>query len=286
MAERYWHVGFLGIVHPHEAAAAGMFYGMRALAIDNDLAETHASLAMYPPRFNWAETKREIDRARELDAASPLVRVRYAMMWLLVECRLKDAAAEIELALDSDPQSTFLRAWLACMLWLDRQYDRAAEQARLIVELDPSSPHGPWMLGMVLREQGRFDESIAAHRAAVHLSGGSPLMLGWLGLALGQGGYAADARALLEQLRAMANARYVPPTSFAWTHYGLGEIDEAFLWMDRAVHGRDRMIVPLQSYPFLDPIRADPRYVALLKKMNYRTEGAGVCLPPHHGAGG
>ncbi len=283
LAELYWYVGFLGFVHPHEAAAAGMFYAMRALAIDNDLAETHALLAMYP-LFDWAETKREIDRARELDAASPLVRVRYAMTWLLFECRLKDAAAEIELALDSDPQSTFLRSWLFCMLWLDRQYDRAAEQARLIVELDPSSPHGPWALGLVSREQGRFDESIAAHRAAVQLSGGSPLMLGWLGLALGQGGRAADARALLEQLHAMANARYVPPTSFAWTHHGLGEIDQACLWMDRAVDGRDRMIVPLQSYPFLDPIRADPRYVALLKKMNYRTEGAGVCLPPH-GAG-
>ncbi len=50
--------------------------------------------------------------------------------------------------------------------------------------------------------------------------------------------------------------------------------------MDRAVDGRDRMIIPLQSYLFLDPIRADPRYVALLKKMNYRTDGSGVCLPP------
>jgi len=293
LAEVYWYVGFLGIGHPHEAAAAGVFYAMRALAIDNDLADTHALLAMYAgaegvppgPLFDWAEAKREIDRARELDATSPLVRLRYAMMCLLIECRLKDAAAEIEMALDSDPQSTFLRGWLGCMLWLDRQYDRAAEQARLIVELDPASPNGPWLLGMVIRDQGRFDESIAAHRAAVHLSGGSPLMLGWLGLALGQGGHAADARALLEQLHAMANARYVPPTSFAWTHYGLGEIDQAFLWMDRAVDGCDRMMAPLQSYPFLDPIRADPRYVALLKKMNYRTEGAGAYLPPHHGAG-
>jgi tetratricopeptide (TPR) repeat protein len=206
-------------------------------------------------------------------------------MCLLIECRLKDAAAEIELALDSDPQSTFLRAWLVCMLALDRQYDRAAEQARLIIEFDPSSPHGPWMLGWVLRDQGRFDESIAAHRAAVRLSGASPLMLGWLGLALGQGGHAADARALLEQLRAMANVRYVPPSAFAWTHYGLGEVDQAFLWMDRAVEGGDRMMVPLQSYPFLDPIRADPRYVALLKKMNFGTERAGAYLPPHHGSG-
>jgi hypothetical protein len=58
--------------------------------------------------------------------------------------------------------------------------------------------------------------------------------------------------------------------------------------MDRAAAGHDHMMVPLQSYPFLDPIRADPRYIALLEKMNFRTEGVGACLPPqprHHGVG-
>jgi hypothetical protein len=113
-----------------------------------------------------------------------------------------------------------------------------------------------------------FEEAIAAHRRAVELSGGSPLMLGWLGLALAQSGETAEARAILDRLHLIAREAYVPPTSFAWIQLGLGEIDGAFTWMDRAVDGRDQMMIPIKTYPFLDPIRADPRFSALLRKMN------------------
>ena len=93
-------------------------------------------------------------------------------------------------------------------------------------------------------------------------------MLGWLGLALGLGGYTAEARMVLERLRAIARERFVLPTSFAWIHLGLGEIDDAFAWMERAIDRNDGWIPALKSYPFLDPLRADPRFHALLRKMN------------------
>jgi len=60
----------------------------------------------------------------------------------------------------------------------------------------------------------------------------------------------------------------VPPTSLAWIHLGLGEIDQFFQWMDRAIDARDHMITPIKSYPFMDRIRDDPRYIDLLRKMN------------------
>jgi hypothetical protein len=65
-----------------------------------------------------------------------------------------------------------------------------------------------------------------------------------------------------------SRAAYVPPSCFAWIHLGLGNVGEAFTWMDRAIDGRDPIIVPIKSYPFLDPLRADPRFHALLRKMN------------------
>jgi TolB-like protein/Tfp pilus assembly protein PilF len=282
LAELYWYLGFLGFAPAKDVSTTGMFHALRALDIDDTLAETHALLGLFRKEldFSWVDVKREMDRARELNPTSPLVRVYYAFGWLLPECRLEEAAAEIELALESDPQSVLMRAWLGVMLWLSRQYDRAIEQGRLMVELEPTTLLGYWMLGMFLRENGMFDQAIAAHRTAVELSGGAPLMLGWLGLALGQAGHTEEARALLERLYATANTGYVPPTSFAWTHFGLGDIDEAFVWMDRAVDGRDHMIVPIKTYPFLDPIRGDPRYVALLRKLNYDTEGPGTCCRP------
>ena len=111
-------------------------------------------------------------------------------------------------------------------------------------------------------------EAIAANRRAVELSGGSAAILGWLGLSLGSGGKRAEARALLKRLHGMATQAYVPPTSFAWIHIGLGEIDSAFEWLDRAVHGRDQFMMPIKSYAFFDPLRADPRFAALLRKMH------------------
>jgi TolB-like protein/Tfp pilus assembly protein PilF len=281
MADLYWYVGFLGLAPTRDVSATGMFHAMRALDIDDTLAETHALLGLYRKEldFSWDDVKREMDRARELNRSSPLVRLRYAIGWLLPECQLQQAATELELALESDPQSGLLRTWLACVLWLDRRYDGAIQEARTLVEFEPAKFGGHFMLGLALREQGLYEDAIAAHRTAVEVSGGSPLMLGWLGLAQGQGGRTADARATLAHLQTIARAGYVPPTAFAWTHYGLGETDQAFLWMDRAIDGRDSMIMPIQSYPFLDSIRADPRFVPLLRKLNYSTTGAGTCRP-------
>jgi hypothetical protein len=73
---------------------------------------------------------------------------------------------------------------------------------------------------------------------------------------------------VLERLRAIASERYVLPTSFAWVHLGLGEIDDAFAWMERAVARNDEWVHPLKVYPFLDPLRGDPRFHVLLRKLN------------------
>lgn len=62
----------------------------------------------------------------------------------------------------------------------------------------------------------------------------------------------------------------MPRASFAWIHLGLGEIDEAFVWMDRAIEARDHMMTPIKSYPFLDPLRSEPRFAELLHKMNLK----------------
>jgi hypothetical protein len=93
-------------------------------------------------------------------------------------------------------------------------------------------------------------------------------MLGWLGLALAQSGGTAEARALLERLYAALAEAYVPASSRAWIHLGLGEIERAFTCMDRAVDARDPMMILLKTYLFLDPIRSDPRSLALLRKLN------------------
>jgi TolB-like protein len=278
LAELFWYLSFAGVGPPIELSAAGMFYATRALEIDSTLAETHALLAMYRKEldYNWTEVKREMDLALELDPESPLVRFRYALSWLMPQGCLEESAIEVERVLESDPLCTFYRSWLAVILWLNREYDRAIEQARMIVKFDPQAYTGYWMLGMICRERGSLADAIEAQRKAVELSGGLPLLLGWHGLALGQAGETAEARALLDQLHEIAKTTYVPPSSFALTYFGLGELDEAFVWLDRAVDVRDHMMIPIKSYPFFDSVHEDPRYLALLRKMNYDTEGPGT----------
>ena len=280
LAELYWYLGFFGFMPAQAVTPAGLFNALRALDLDDTLAETHALLGLYRKErdFNWADVKHEMDRALELNPTSPIVRVRHAMGWLLSQGRLGEAAAEIEAALETDPLSVFMRVWLGCMLWLDRRYDLALEQARMAIDIEPDNFLGHWHRGLYLRDAGRHDESIAAHRRALELSGGSLLVLGWLGLALGQGGRRGEAEQVLQQLESAASAgAYVPPTSVAWTLLGLGRIAEAFTWMDRAVDGCDHMLMPLQFYPFLDPFRTDPRYLGLMRRLQMNPAG-GVLL--------
>jgi hypothetical protein len=98
------------------------------------------------------------------------------------------------------------------------------------------------------------------------------MMLGWLGLILGSNGMTDVARGVLKRLEGMARTTYVPPTSFAWTYLGLRDVDTAFVWLDRAIDARDQFMMPIKSYAFFDPIRDDPRYHALLRKMKLDQE--------------
>jgi TolB-like protein/tetratricopeptide (TPR) repeat protein len=270
LAELYWFLGFYGFAPPKEACSAGLFYALRAVEIDNTLAETHALIGMYRKEldYNWPEVQREMHLALELNPASPVVRFRYALSGLMPQGHLREAIAALEFVIESDPLSVNNHLWMCAMLWMARDFDRALEEARRGIELDAASFLGYYALGQARIMQHVFGEAISALQKAAELSGNSPTVLVWLGLALAQGGRATEARALLHHLHAMATQAYVPPTGFAWIYLGLGEIDEAFVWMDRAIDARDPMMVPIKSYAFLDPLRADPRFAALLRKMN------------------
>jgi len=270
LAELCWYLGFFGFASPRETCSTGIFYALRALEIDQTLAETHAILGMFRKEldFNWLEVRREMGLALELNPNSPVVRVRNALATMIPFGHITEAITEIQRALEFDPLAAFTRTWLGLALWVGRQYDRALEQGRILLELNPNYYMGHFVVGAALQGLGEFDEAVAAQRRAAELSGASPAALGWLGLALAQNGDTAEARALLDRFHGIAREAYVPPASFAWIYAGLGEVDSCFEWMDRAIDARDHMIVPIRTYPFLDSIRADARYFALLRRMN------------------
>ncbi len=270
LAEYYSWAGFVGLIQPKEAFAEGLWAALRALEIDNTLAETHALLGHFCKiiNFNWSEVQREMALALKLDPVSTVVRFRNAISGLMPIGRLDEAAAELETVLDLDPLNLEVRRWLGLMHWWRRDYEHAIEQARLILAVDLNYPTAHVLIGVVRCAEGKFDEAIPALRKCVELSNRAPVWLGWLGLGVAQSGDVAEARALLAQLHAAAERAYIPASCFAWIHLGLGELDEAFAWMRHAVDDRDPMMTPIKSYPFFDPIRADPRFAALLRTMH------------------
>jgi TolB-like protein/Flp pilus assembly protein TadD len=275
LAELHWHLGFWGFAPPDQMEPIRRFYALRAIELDPTLAETHGLIAFHPEKshyidayaYNWVEAERQMAHARDLYPNSPFLRVSYATV-LMVLGQNEKAAAELECALELDPLSLEVRFWLVEALFYGRRYERALQQAQRLIELEPEHQVAYMVLGHVYLGMQRFEESVPALRHAVELSGEFPLMLGWLGLALGLGKYTEEARRALGRLRLVASERFVLPTSSAWIHLGLGEIDDAFAWMQRAVDRNDGWIHALKSYPFLDPYRSDPRFAELLRKLS------------------
>jgi TolB-like protein/Flp pilus assembly protein TadD len=270
LAEIDWTLGYLGYIAPRKAFSDGIMQALRALEIDNSRAETHALLGSFHKtiEYNWPEVRREMDTALRLDPASPLVRLHYAISELMPHGHVEDGLFEIRQALDSDPLSLLAQGWLGIMLVLAHKWDQALDQGRLLLDLFPDEFHGHFVNSVAYRGKRLFEEAIAAQRAALKGSGEASSMMGWLGLNLGLAGKPAEARSLLDDLRAREEKGYVPPTSFAWIHLGLGEMDAAFEWLDRAVDECDQFMMPIKSYEFFDPIRPDPRFLALLRRMN------------------
>jgi len=270
LGEVYWWMAFYGALPAKQASFIGLGNVLRALEIDPALGETHALLGQFRQKidYNWPEVRREMTLALDLAPSSPLVRMRYAASDLLPHGQLEEAIAQVEVGLESDPLSFSLRGWLSVFLWLARDYDRAMQEGRLAEALDPKNYMSQYFIANAYRDSGRFEEGIVFQRRAVELSGGAPQMLGWLGLSLALGGNTAEAHALLQRLEAIAAKTYVPPTAFVWIHIGLGEFDEALAWIERAIDDRDPMIIPITTYPCLDPLRSDPRFQALVRKMN------------------
>jgi TolB-like protein/Flp pilus assembly protein TadD len=275
LANLYGYLGLWGFLPPDEMEPLRRFYGVRAFELDPTLAEPRTHVAYHPQKihfedaysYNWLEAEREMAQARDLNPNSPIIRVRYASV-LMTLGKTEQAVAELECALEFDPLSMEVYFWLALALFFGRQFDQGLARARQFLELEPDNHIAYMMLGLVYLGMRRFEESVAAFRRAAELSGDFPLMLGWLGLALGLGGQTDEARMVLQRLRTIADGRFVLPSSFAWVHLGLGEIDEAFIWMERAADHNDEWVHPLRTYSFLDPHRSDPRLRALMRKLS------------------
>ena len=243
---------------------------VKALEINDTLAEAHTSLAFVKFRFDWDWSGAEIDfqRAIELNPNYPTAHQWYAL-YLMVRGRSEEAIGEIRRAQELDPLSLTINAGVGRLFHLARQYDKAIEQIRKTLELDPNFVQGHYDLGMAYGQMGMHKEAIRESKEAISLSADHVVMVAALGYAYALAGKKKEALKVLEELNKRFRQRHVPPTLIAFIYAGLAEKDKAFEWLEKAYEEHNDYLPFLGAEPAYDPLRADPRFQDLLRRMNF-----------------
>jgi TolB-like protein/Tfp pilus assembly protein PilF len=240
----------------------------RALELNESLGEAHAAmawaLAMYD--WDWPGADRAWTRALELQPGSSTIRLNYG--WFLSWMgRHDEAVAECRRGVELDPFSARPMTSLSMVLSMARRFEEALEAARRAIELDPFYSVAFERLAEAYIGMGRYEEAIAALRKAADISGGSFLWRSVLGHACALAGRKDEAREILDELLAPSNRGKVFSEHIAWIFAGLGEKEKALQWLEAACDARDPNMVMLKVWPAWDPLRAEPRFQALLKRM-------------------
>ena len=275
LANFHWYLGFWGFLPPLETEPIRRFYAQRAIELDPSLPETQTLIAFRPEKcsyeetyaYNWIETEKKMVHARNLAPTSVQVRVRYASVLMVLE-RYEQAIAELRAAQALDPRSLEVSFWLVETYFFAHQWTNALGLAQEFVAREPDFHIAYLVLAHALLAVERWDETVNAMTRACELSGNLPVMLGWLGLALGKSGQHEEARRIQQQLRQINGKRFVLPSSFAWVHLGLGETDEAFAWMKRAIAANDGWMPAIKSYPFVRQFEGDVRLQTLVRSLS------------------
>ncbi len=251
--------------HPKARAAA-----LKALALDDSLAEAHAALAHTEHNYewNWKEAEKSYRRAIELNPNYAIAHHWYAS-FLLEMGRKEEAIAEKRLALQLDPLSLIINSDLGFVYYNARQYDRAIEQLQKTIELDPGFIWTYQNLGFVYEQKKMYAESIASFQKALSLSPDSMEIQAELARAYAASGDSAQARQLLERLLKASADHYVASFDFAMIYAALADKDRAFEWLQKAFDERSYQITSLQVEPRVDSLRSDPRFAKMIQAMNF-----------------
>jgi serine/threonine-protein kinase len=247
----------------------------KALSIDNSLAEAHAALGLVlSADLNLKDAKREFERAIELNPNYADAHYILGYDGLAPFGQFDQAIAEVKRALELDPVSAITNTNLGhCYLWA-RRYPEAIAQLRKALELDPNFPFIRFLLGQALLLNGDSAGAIKEYEKAdeiekAHEFGGAHFGLVGLAQAYALQGERERAAQFLNQLRDLEQRKRAThyAYSYAVIHLALGDKNEAIDWLEQSYQAKESVIVIIKIDPFLDPLRGDPRFEALVQKV-------------------
>jgi len=274
LADAYIILGVptFGAYRPQEARRLAQAAAVRALELDPQLAEAHASLAFlsFFYDWNWEAAEARFRKAIALNTGYATAHHWYAN-YLNAMGRQQEAMREIQAAHELEPLSILVHRDFGWHYFFQRNYEAAVEQLQETLARDPGYAAARSLLGRALVEQGRHQEGIAElERVAPELPRGSAFAL--LAYAYAAAGRSQDAEQELQKLLDLPETEYVSPYYVALVQARLGRVDEALRFLDKGFHEQDTTMVSLKIDPRFDGLRAHPRFQVLLAKMNLQSQ--------------
>jgi serine/threonine-protein kinase len=238
-----------------------------ALKLDSQLAEAHASLAAIQGGYDWDWKGAEIEfrKAIQLKPDYATAHQWYAEQ-LSARGRHAEAIREARAAVELQPHSPTAISLLGLTYYFARQDDKALAQYRLALEFNPNFLLTFFFNGYLYEQQGKYRDAVSAFQKGVELAQGAGLA--HLGHALAVSGDRGEAHRILERLQSRSTKAYVSPLDIAMVNLGLGEYEAAFTWMERAYEDHSQWLEQLKVDPRYDPLRSDPRFHSLLKRVH------------------
>jgi TolB-like protein/DNA-binding winged helix-turn-helix (wHTH) protein/Tfp pilus assembly protein PilF len=240
----------------------------KAIELDESLPDAHAALGfvLCYGDWDWPAAEAQFKRANALEPNGEGGHTVYAL-YLGDMGRSEEAISEMKKGLESDPLSVLSLANLGWLYEQAGQPERAIEQYRRILEMDPKSVDAHGGLGWVYGLQGNHTQAIAEWREARRLSENSPGAIAGLGYAYAAAGMNDEAHEMLSELKQLSKRRYVSPYEVASVYAGLGEREQTFFCLEKALDEHNGSLVSLKVDPEFASLRSDPRFGKILQRI-------------------
>lgn len=257
----------VGVLPAYEARPKAIAAANRALAIDPHVARAHAVLAFaHQQEWRWQEAEAAYRRAIEIDPSDAVAHARYAGL-LVWRGRTEEGLASQRRARELDALSVQRTVDLGWLLYHARRYDDAIRELQTVLAVEPDHRGALWFLSFALIDSSRVDEAIQVLERLVVRRNRNPAELGLLARAYGRAGRRSDAQRIVDELQQRQRAGYVPPAPFVHAYVGLDDRDRAFAALERAYDEGSNIVQFLRTHPLYDPLRNDPRFAELLRRV-------------------
>src|SRR6266481_6137014 len=267
LADTYSLLGDAGYLPPSEAWPKAKTAAMQALDIDDSLAEAHTSLGLVKEHFewDWSGAEREFKRAIELNPNLATAHHWYGD-YLANMGRLEEGTRETKKALELDPLSPITNTTMGWQFYLARQNDQAVDQLRKVLEIDPKFSPARRILEEVYAHMGKYKEAVGEREKFLSLSGG-PELAASIEEDFNRSGYKGVLQSWLDGLTELSKHSYVSSYSIAESYMRMDEKQKAFEWLEKAYEEHDSGLVSVAVEPMFEPIRTDPRFKDIVKRM-------------------